>query len=77
MAPHRMCPVRVPKSGVPGLVALALAAAGLTAALDAQAPKKPSKAAATVAQAVYFPDRFDWQKRTPAEAGMEDGMIVV
>jgi CubicO group peptidase (beta-lactamase class C family) len=53
------------------LVALALAAAGLTAALDAQAPKKPSKAAATVAQAVYFPDRFDWQKRTPAEAGMD------
>jgi CubicO group peptidase (beta-lactamase class C family) len=54
------------------LVALTLAAAGPTATLEAQAPKKPAKAVAAAAPApIYFPDRFAWHKRTPAEAGMD------
>ncbi len=38
------------------------------------APKpaaKPSAAALAAAPPVYFPDRIDWQKKTPAELGMD------
>ena len=57
------------------LTALAMAA-GLTAALGAQASKTPTRAAAPAAPApAYFPDRFDWQKRSPADAGMDQARL--
>ena len=57
------------------LAALAMAA-GLTAALGAQASKTPARAAAPAAPApVYFPDRFDWQRRSPADAGMDQARL--
>ena len=47
--------------------ALVLAATALAGPVLAQAPKRPAKtpAAAAAPAPVYFPDRFDWQKRTP------------
>ena len=59
---------------VHGILAAALAAAvGLGGPLLAQAPKTPAKPAAPAP--VYYPDRFDWQKRSAAEAGMDQAKI--
>jgi CubicO group peptidase (beta-lactamase class C family) len=55
------------------LTAALAAVLGLGAPLLAQAPKKPAKPAAPAP--VYFPDRFDWQKRSAAEAGMDQGRV--
>jgi CubicO group peptidase (beta-lactamase class C family) len=51
----------------------AVALAGTAGPASAQAPRKPAKAAAPAA--VYFPERFDWQKRTPADAGMDPARL--
>ena len=48
-----------------------VASAGMTAPAFAQAPAKPAKPAPAARAPVYFPDRFDWQKRSPADAGMD------
>jgi CubicO group peptidase (beta-lactamase class C family) len=76
MTPHRLASYRIPTSLLALLAALAIVASGLTAGVDAQAPKKPTKTAAAAAQApLYFPDPFDWQKRSPAEAGLDQARL--
>ena len=51
--------------------AVFIAAAGMAGPAVAQVPKRPPRAAATAPAPVYFPDRFDWQKRSPSDAGMD------
>jgi CubicO group peptidase (beta-lactamase class C family) len=54
-----------------GLAAVILGLGSTTALVLAQAPRRPARVAAAVAAPVYFPDRFDWQRRSPADAGMD------
>ena len=51
--------------------AVFIAAAGMAGPAVAQVPKRPPRAAATAPAPVYFPDRFDWQKSSPSDAGMD------
>jgi CubicO group peptidase (beta-lactamase class C family) len=63
--------VRRARSAV--FIAFVLAAAGLAGPVLAQAPKRPARspAVAGAPAPVYFPERFDWQKRSPSDAGMD------
>jgi CubicO group peptidase (beta-lactamase class C family) len=77
MTPHCASPRRARRTHHTAFLALVLAAAALAGPLLAQAPKRPAKTppAAAAAGAVYFPDRFDWQKRSPAVAGMDPARV--
>jgi CubicO group peptidase (beta-lactamase class C family) len=48
-------------------------AAGLlwTAPLRSQTPARPAAPRQAAADAVYYPDRFDWRRRAPEELGMD------
>jgi CubicO group peptidase (beta-lactamase class C family) len=48
--------------------AIAFVLAGCVAGLGAQASRAPQRASS---QAPYFPDRFEWQRRDPGQAGMD------
>jgi CubicO group peptidase (beta-lactamase class C family) len=39
--------------------------------VEAQAPRRPAGVAQPAPAPVYFPDRFDWQRRSPADTGMD------
>jgi CubicO group peptidase (beta-lactamase class C family) len=72
----RRLPARPTRTRVRLVVTAVLAgAAGLGTPLVAQAPKQPAKSAAQAPAPVYFPERFDWQKRSPAEAGMDPARV--
>jgi CubicO group peptidase (beta-lactamase class C family) len=43
----------------------------LTALALAQAPRPPQAKPAAAAPATYYPERFDWQQKTPADAGWD------
>ena len=77
MTPHCAFPRRARRTHHTACFALVLAATALAGPVLAQAPKRPAKtpAAAAAPAPVYFPDRFDWQKRTPAEAGMDPARV--
>ena len=75
MTPHCAFPRRARRTHHTACFALVLAATALAGPVLAQAPKRPAKPAAAAPAAVYFPDRFDWQKRTPAEAGMDPARV--
>ena len=77
MTPHCAIPRRARRTHHTACFALVLAATALAGPVLAQAPKRPAKtpAAAAAPAAVYFPDRFDWQKRTPADAGMDAARV--
>jgi CubicO group peptidase (beta-lactamase class C family) len=66
-------PSRVPRARSVVLIAFVLAAAGLAGPILAQAPTRPARspAVAGATAPVYFPERFDWQKRSPSDAGMD------
>ena len=51
--------------------AVFIASAGLAGPAVAQAPKRPPKTAPATPAPAYFPDRFDWQRRSPSDAGMD------
>ena len=57
------------------LLVFVVASAGMTAPAFAQAPARPAKPVTAARAPVYFPDRFDWQKRSPSDAGMDAGKI--
>jgi CubicO group peptidase (beta-lactamase class C family) len=77
MTPHCAIPRRARRTHHTACFALVFAATALAGPVLAQAPKRPAKtpAAAAAPAAVYFPDRFDWQKRTPADAGMDAARV--
>jgi len=77
MTPHCAFPRRARRTHHTACFALVLAATALAGPVLSQAPKRPAKtpAAAAAPAAVYFPDRFDWQKRTPADAGMDAARV--
>ena len=77
MTPHCAFPRRARRTHHTACFALVFAATALAGPVLAQAPKRPAKtpAAAAAPAAVYFPDRFDWQKRTPADAGMDAARV--
>ena len=77
MTPHCAFPRRARRTHHTACFALVFAATALAGPVLAQAPKRPAKtpAAAAAPAPVYFPDRFDWQKRTPAEAGMDPARV--
>ena len=51
--------------------AVLIAAAGGIWPANAQAPKRPARAAAAAPAPAYFPERLDWQARSPSDAGMD------
>ncbi len=55
------------------LALIVLAAPAIAGAQAAPAGRKPGKpaAAAPQAPAIYFPERFDWQRKVPADVGMD------
>jgi CubicO group peptidase (beta-lactamase class C family) len=77
MTPHCAIPRRARRTHHTACFALVFAATALAGPVLAQALKRPAKtpAAAAAPAAVYFPDRFDWQKRTPADAGMDAARV--
>ena len=77
MTPHCAFPRRARRTHHTACFALVLAATALAGPVLAQAPRRPAKtpAAAAAPAPVYFPDRFDWQKRTPADAGMDAARV--
>ena len=77
MTPHCAIPRRARRTHHTACFALVFAATALAGPVLAQAPKRPAKtpAAAAAPAPVYFPDRFDWQARRPAEAGMDPARI--
>jgi CubicO group peptidase (beta-lactamase class C family) len=77
MTPHCAIPRRARRTHHTACYALVFAFTALPGPVLAQAPKRPAKtpAAAAAPAAVYFPDRFDWQKRTPADAGMDAARV--
>ena len=77
MTPHCAFPRRARRTHHTACFALVFAATALAGPVLAQAPKRPAKtpAAAAAPAPVYFPDRFDWQKRTPADAGMDAARV--
>jgi CubicO group peptidase (beta-lactamase class C family) len=71
-----MTPIRPHRALIAAALAVALALAATAVVAHAQAPKKSMSASAAAAQAsAYFPDRFDWQKRGPAESGMDQARV--
>lgn len=54
------------------VAALSLAAAPLAAQRQKPAPPAPAPAANAT---LYYPERFDWQKKTPADAGFDVGKM--
>jgi CubicO group peptidase (beta-lactamase class C family) len=71
-----MTPIRPYRALIAAALAVALALAATAVVAHAQAPKKSMSASAAAAQAsAYFPDRFDWQKRGPAESGMDQARV--
>lgn len=76
MTPHQPFAARLLNAFALVLLVAALAASGLTAMVSAQSPRTPAKPSAPAAPApVYFPERFDWQKRSPADAGMDPARL--
>jgi CubicO group peptidase (beta-lactamase class C family) len=75
MKPPQVSPHAVPRAFGAALIAIVLAAAGAAGPVSAQAPKRPAKTVAAAPAPVYFPGRFDWQKRSPSEAGMDAARI--
>jgi len=57
------------------LAAALCCAAGFPRPLHAQAQRKPAKPAAAAPASVYYPERFDWQKRSPSDAGMDAARV--
>ncbi len=57
------------------LLLVAVVSAGMSGLASAQAPGRTAKPAAAAPAPVYFPDRFDWQARSPAEAGMDPVLV--
>jgi len=59
------------------LFAVVIAGSGPAGPALAQPPKRPVKAAAAppAPAPVYFPDRFDWQSRSPSDAGMDPARV--
>jgi CubicO group peptidase (beta-lactamase class C family) len=57
------------------VIAVAVAASCLSDAIYAQAPKRAAKAVTAAPAPPYFPDRFDWQTRSPSEAGMAQARV--
>jgi len=66
-----------PLRALAAALSAAVALAGTAGPVFAQVPKRPAKAgaAAPALAPVYFPDRFDWQKRAPADAGMDPARL--
>jgi CubicO group peptidase (beta-lactamase class C family) len=77
MTPICVSPRRVRRTRLTAITALVLAATALAGPALAQAPRRPVKTppATTAPAAVYFPDRFDWQKRASADAGMDPARV--
>jgi CubicO group peptidase (beta-lactamase class C family) len=76
MTPLRLFPSRFRMTCRAPLVAVLIAALWRPDPILAQAPRRPAKAAAAApAPSYYFPDRFDWQTRTPSDAGMDQARV--
>jgi len=69
-----MTPIRPLRTLTAAVATLVLTAAVPAGPAFAQAAKKPAKTAAA-APIHYFPDRFDWQTRSPADAGMDAALV--
>ena len=75
-----MTPPRLPlhlarRTSTVTVIAVAVVASCLSGAIHAQAPKRPAKAVTAAPAPPYFPDRFDWQTRSPSEAGMAPARV--
>jgi CubicO group peptidase (beta-lactamase class C family) len=70
-----MTPIRTLRALTSALLAVVIAAAGAASPAHSQAAKKPAKAAAATPALVYFPDRFDWQTRSPSGSGMDPARV--
>jgi CubicO group peptidase (beta-lactamase class C family) len=57
-------------------IAVVVLSSGFRGASTAQSPQRPPRGAATApAPSQYFPDRFDWLRREPAQAGMDPARL--
>jgi Beta-lactamase len=61
----------------PQLLLTAFAVAGVTVLIIGQTgqPQRQAQRAATPAPSVYFPERFDWQQKQPADAGFDPAKL--
>ncbi len=75
MTPLGMCTTRARRAIGAALLPVAVAGTVLAGSSLAQTSKQPARAAAAVPSPVYFPDRFDWQKRSPSDAGMDQSRV--
>jgi len=75
MTPPRVSPHVVPRAVGAALIAIVIAFAGAAGPVSAQAQKRPAKTIAAAPAPVYFPGRFDWQQRSPSEAGMDAARV--
>jgi CubicO group peptidase (beta-lactamase class C family) len=75
MTPLGMCTPRARRAVGTALLSVAVAGTVLAGTSLAQTAKQPARAAAAAPAPVYFPDRFDWQKRSPSDAGMDQSRV--
>jgi CubicO group peptidase (beta-lactamase class C family) len=71
MATSRFAAPRCRQVYVAAFAAALVGVLGLAEPLFAQPAKRPAKAAPAASAPAYFPERFDWQARSPSEAGMD------
>ena len=75
MTPHRLASHVSRRIFGTALMAVVIAASGAAGPHLAQAPKRPARAAAAAPAPVYFPERFDWQRRSPSDTGMDQARL--